>query len=95
MININFKSTFHNFWNERNGYKNNTVRIKPLFIHDKRFCILDNLAEGSKYNTINGATITIRQIKPTREVFIRSIRHVCIYNYLFFKIYIITWRDKR
>lgn len=90
---ISFKSDPIYFFAEKSNLKNNTVRIKSFFGHDERFCILDNARlEFLNYDKVDSLKIQIVNSKNLSESFLRDVVHVTKFPFLFFYIYIITWR---
>ncbi len=80
---IEFKSYYKFYYKEKNGLKNNTVRISD---NSLRFKQLD-LFESDEYE--GEYLIKIIHHKNPNEYFIRQIKDVSIYK----DMYIITWRD--
>ncbi|GLI57766.1 hypothetical protein PM10SUCC1_32800 [Propionigenium maris DSM 9537] len=81
---VKFKSAPEFYHKEKNGIKNNTVRLRDL---DERFNILDDYIAGK----IDRLVVKIFLATMDYELFQRVVKDVSKYE----GIYVITWEDHR
>lgn len=102
MARVKFKSDPHFYIKEKNGIKNNTVRIYEKFSEvdekDNRFTVLKEvykrqLENGNKLPDDEELYIEITSAS-SGESFVRKVRDITIFENNFEMIFIITWEHK-